>query len=572
MSEAISPRVEAHLITSRRVCGLLVVYRWLSLAPVVVALASASLTPNLPLSLAAAVALNLIITLAAQPAGAALRRWPLLLLGDLALCGGLIWLSGGWDSPYYLYSFSPLLAAAFFFQWRGAILGAAGMAAFFALAGSGQAGAGPAWLKLIEELTGYFVMATVFGSAATLLARYTKSLVELNRAHRDLEVIHQLTLALQSAADVVEVEECVLEAVTNDLGFPRAVIALVDQQENVLTAWLGKARDGRAMFAGGLPHPIRLPLTPDAGAIAQSLLAGQSQLAANGRLTSNEQVNTYLGPEAYHIFPLQLRQHPVGVLLVDASSGDDPSSLHSLHAVGNQAAVAVGTTMLCVDRAQRLAVQDERIRIARELHDTASQSLFGIVFALDGLGKLLPDQPQMVKVELEQVRDLAETTRAQMRQSIMDLWPSALTAETFEADLRRFVTQTCRAGELQMDVQVRGAFARLSPLHRRSLYRMAQEALTNVVKHAHARRAEVLLEIGASQASLSVRDDGRGFDPAGALARERDRERFGLRGITERAASLGGVCQVISAPGAGATVVTSLPLTDAHELPPPLRR
>lgn len=554
------------LLNARQVLRLLVFYRWFSLIPAILLLAtglSHAALPTLSVTLAGAASVNLFITLLGDRLNALLKCRPWLLTIDLLFCYALIVLTGGWNTPYYLYSLSPLLAAAFFFQLRGALLGATAMAGLLILGGIGRDSADLVWLQLAGQLTGYFVIAGAFGYAASLLARLTDAHIELDRTYRDLEVIHELTVSLQSAADVVEVEERVLEAVTHDLGFRRAVIARVDQQENVLTAWLGKARDGRALFAGGLPHPIRVALTPESGVIAQSVLAGQVQLAARSPLTSNDQVNTYLGSEPYHIFPLQLREHPVGVLLVNASEDKDPAHLRSLQAIGSQAAVAVGTTLLCIDRAQRLAVQDERIRIARELHDTVSQSLFGIVYALDGLGKLLPDQPETVKVELEQVKDLAETTRLQMRQSIMDMWPSALTAETFEADLRRFVTQMCPADELQVDIQVRGAFARLSPLRRRNLYRVAQEALTNVVKHAQARRVEVLLDIGDAQASLTVRDDGRGFDPAVVSWRAHDRERFGLRGIRERAASLGGVCEVISAPGAGVTVRASLPLTDA---------
>ncbi|MDW8325696.1 MAG: GAF domain-containing sensor histidine kinase [Anaerolineales bacterium] len=542
----------------------MILYRWLSLIPALVSLAiGGDSAPLIAIGvLLAAVLVNLLITLLPTQLNAMLRRRPWLLALDVLFCAALAGLTDGWNSSYYLYAFSPLLAAAFFFEMRGALLTAAGMAGLFLVVGHWGAAPDRDWLRLVAQLVGFFLIAGTFGYATHLLARLRMSHAELNRMHRDLAVIHSLTLSLQSASDINEVEERVLTAVTGDLGFPCAVMALVDQNERVITAWVGKARDGRPLFAGGLPHPARVPLTADEGPIAQCLLDGQMRLSVAQVRTSNERVNAYLGQTAYHIFPLLLREHPVGVLLVDASEQADPARLYSLQAIVNQAAVAVGTTMLCIDRAQRLAVQDERIRIARELHDTVSQSLFGIVYALEGLGKLLPDRPETVKLELEQVKALAETTRVQMRQSIMDMWPSALTAETFEADLRRFVTEICHADDLQVDIQVRGPFARLSPLRRRSLYRVAQEALTNVVKHAQARHVEVLLDIGDDQAGLTVRDDGRGFDPAIVNGRVHDRERFGLRSIRERVASLGGTCEVISAPGAGATVRTSLPLTD----------
>jgi signal transduction histidine kinase len=551
---------------TRQVFRLLVAYRWLSLIPPALVLLTGwgnGAPWLLGITLLAAASVNLLLTSLSIQFNTWLRRWPGLLMIDLLFTSSLVALTGGWNSPYYLYTFSPLLGAALFFQLRGALLAVAGMAGLFVLAGLSQTGATFNWLQLAEQLAAYLILGGAVGYATTLLARYTNSLTDLDRAHSDLAVIHELTVSLQSAADVVEVEERVLEVVTRELGFPRAVIALVDQREHVLTAWLGMARNGHPMLAGGLPHPLRLPITSNDGAIAQSLLDGQARLSVESHLTANEQMNDYLGRGPYHLFPLQLREHSVGVLLVDASEDDDPTRRHSLRAIAGQAAVAVGTTMLCIDRAQRLAVQDERIRIARELHDTASQSLFGIVFALDGLAKLLPGQPETVKAELAQVRDLAETTRAQMRQSIMDMWPSALTAETFELDLRRFVTQMCRRDELQVDIRVRGSFSDLSPLRRRSLYRVAQEALTNVVKHAAAERVEVVLDVNEPLASLTIQDDGRGFDPAVVATRAHDRERFGLRGITERVTSLGGACEVVSTPGAGTTLRVSLPLTDA---------
>jgi signal transduction histidine kinase len=254
-----------------------------------------------------------------------------------------------------------------------------------------------------------------------------------------------------------------------------------------------------------------------------------------------------------------LREHPVGVLLVEASEKEDPVRLESLRAIASQAAVAVGTTMLCIDRAQRLAVQDERVRIAREIHDTVSQSLFGITYSLDACIKLLPEQPGTVKAELSSLSSLAQATRDELRQSILNIWPSELTAERFASDLRRYATGACRAGELDFAIDVRGDFSILSAGAKRSLYRIAQEALNNVVRHATASRARVCLDIVNGEALLAVRDDGRGFDPEVALAREYDRERFGLRGIRDRAASLGGTSEFVSRPDAGATVLVALP-------------
>jgi signal transduction histidine kinase len=548
------------LANGRREFQLLVLYRWLSLIPPVLALTlgGSGALPQAAYVLLVAALLNLLITLLAVQLNAMLHLWPWLLAVDLAFCAVLAGLTGGWDTPYYLYTLSPLLAAAFFFQLRGAMLSAMGMAALFIGAGLGTAAPDSNSLRLAIQVVGFFLIAGVMGYAATLTARLQASHRELNRVHRDLEVIHSLTLSLQSASDINEVEERVLSAVTSDLGFSQAVITLVDQNENAITSWLGKAREGRRLFADGLPHPAQVPLLPAAGLIAQSLADGQVRLSARDVFTADEQINHYLGSKAYHIFPMVLREHPVGVLLVEAEEREAAVRLQSLQAIASQAAVAVGTTMLCIDRAQRLAIQDERIRIAREIHDTVSQSLFGITFSLDACVKLLPGQPDTVKTELANLQTLAQATRDDLRQSILDIWPSELTAERFAADLRRYVAGACRAGGLEVAIEVRGDFNLLNTRARRGLYRIAQEALNNVVRHAGASQAQVCLDILNGQAMLAVRDNGRGFDPHVAMAREINREHFGLRGIRDRAASLGGTTEIVSQPGAGATVLVSL--------------
>ncbi len=224
---------------------------------------------------------------------------------------------------------------------------------------------------------------------------------DLKQAQRDLHVIHELTLSVQGAADVNEVEQRVLDAVTGDLGFERAVVALVDQEKGVVTAWLGKARDGSNVLAGGLPHPARLPLADGDSVVARALLDGKTRLEVAAPCTNHPYLDAHLKMERAHVFPMVLRENPVGVMLVQADAGAaEAGRLHSLESVASQAAVAVGTTLLCIDRARRFAVQNERIRIARDIHDTVSQSLFGMVYSLEACSRLLPSDPDRVSEEL----------------------------------------------------------------------------------------------------------------------------------------------------------------------------
>ena len=117
---------------------------------------------------------------------------------------------------------------------------------------------------------------------------------------------------------------------------------------------------------------------------------------------------------------------------------------NTLLTVANQAALALGTTILCIDRARRLAVETERNRIARDIHDTVAQSLFGIVYSLDACITMLPQKADDVRNELIELRTLANNAHDEVRRSIFDLWPSALTIELFMADLTNYISGCCR--------------------------------------------------------------------------------------------------------------------------------
>ena len=561
-------KFDSHLTNPRRAFSLLILYHRISLIPpagsFILALSDGDLPGRLVVALGFAVILNILISIFYAPLNRDVLRYPQLLAVDLVLVAILIALSGGWQTPYYLYALSPLLAAAFFFRFRGAVITTTIFVPLYLAAiliAFSYSGEPPNWLVVIIAVVGFYLISAVFGYAATLMQHLRSAGDDLADAHRDLEVIHDLTTSLQSAADVNEVEERVLEALTTELNFDRAVVALVDEDERVITAWVGRARQGPVNRK--LPHSAQLPLSAEGGVVSQALLEGSFILSASAPLTNDEAINAHLGMERAHIFPLLLREHPVGVLLVEAGgSRNDAAGLHSLQSIANQAAVSLGTTMMCIDRAQRLAIQEERIRIAQDIHDTVSQSLFGIVYTLDGCLKLLPDQPQAVEPELRRVLGVAEETRAEIRKSILDIWPSTLTAGQFVADLDKYATTICQVDDLDLDFQVTGDFSMLSSRARRSLYRISQEALANIGQHSDASQAQVCVEVTSERAILSIRDNGNGFEPDQALKRIYGREHFGLRGMQERARSLGGACEINSQPGAGSTVMVDIPLSD----------
>lgn len=564
MSETTFDGVD-RLTSPRRVFRYLILYRWLSLIPPLVTLILADEKTLTLLTLIIAAAINALISLFSRQLNGTLRTHPWLLAIDLVLTAVLITLTGGWQSPYYLYALSPLLVAAFFFQLRGALLASTLFLPLYlasVLAASTFSNEPLDWLAVVTAVVGFYLISGAFGYASVLVNQLRNARDSLFDAHRDLEVIHDLTISLQSAADVEEVQESVLEAVTFNLGFKRAAVGLVDQDRNLITGWLGRARDGKMTSNGGLPHVAQIPLSKGGGATAEALLSRRVLQSTDQPGTTDSWIQDHFGMTEYRIFPMLLREHAVGVLLVDEiGAHEDSARLRSLEFIANQAAVAIGTTMMCIDRAQRLAVQEERLRIAQDIHDTVSQSLFGIVYTLDGSLKLLPEQPDVVVPELERALRVAKETHDEVRQSIMAIWPTEVTADRFAKGLRRYAADICQADDLQIVFDVNGDFDRLSTQARRGLYRIAQEALTNVAHHASASEVSVTVDVAIDQVALTIKDNGQGFDPEEALIREYNREHFGLRGMKERASSLGGTCEIESHPNSGTSVMVDIPLS-----------
>ncbi len=309
--------------------------------------------------------------------------------------------------------------------------------------------------------------------------------------------------------------------------------------------------------------PQPLALRSENGKIFKALLNRNLLRSNDEMLIQHPELDNWLRQNRWFILPLYLREHPVGLLLVD-KSGLTTEREHTLMTVANQAALALGTTILCIDRARRLAVETERNRIARDIHDTVAQSLFGIVYSLDACIKMLPTQADEVKNELIELRSLANNAHDEVRRSIFDLWPSALTVELFKADLMNYVSSCCRPRPFSIIFNNNGDFNSLAPGLRRTVYRMAQEALANSARHSGAQSARLCLTVTDDEVYLVITDAGQGFDPDLALSRGVNREHFGLQGIRERARAMGGDCEINSQPGAGARIMINLPIRDGH--------
>lgn len=544
-------RVESIFKTNRGFV-FLVIYRWVTLIPAIFVIGQTS--SHLPplVILALALTANLVITVFNRPLNKLVLDWPASLGIDLLFSGALLAMSGGAQSPYYLHALSPLLAGAFLFQTRGALLTALFFTPLYVVADRLGFQGSPSMPSFVMQLAGIWLIPLLFAYPSALLKSVKKANEDLASAHRQLEIIHDLTVLLQAAPDLISVQERVLGAVTTDLGFSKAVVATVDPAREEIGGWLTYPPEK------SFPKPRASALHSGNGRIMEAIHERTSILSDGQNLAEDAKLDEWLKQRRWLIIPMYLREHPVGVLLVDESDLT-PERESTLMTVTNQAALALGTTILCIDRARRLAVETERNRIARDIHDTVAQSLFGILYSLDACITMLPEKAMDVRNELIELRSLANTAHDEVRRSIFDLWPSALTLEMFISDLTNYVSGCCRPRPFSIVFANHGDFNLLSPGMKRTVYRMAQEALANSARHSGAKSARLCLTVTQNDVYLVATDEGKGFDPSVALSRSLSREHFGLQGILERAHAMGGECEVISRPGAGARVMIRLP-------------
>lgn len=208
------------------------------------------------------------------------------------------------------------------------------------------------------------------------------------------------------------------------------------------------------------------------------------------------------------------------------------------------------------DETRNAATLAERNRLAGEIHDSLQQGLTGLMLQIDATLKL-PGLSPDVRSRLNVARNMVSFTRHEVQHAVWDM-ESPLFAGTELGEALSKIVGLINPGAVRIDVHVSGVPIPLSSTTKHHLLRIAQEAITNAVRHAKAQTIKVQLEYQGDAIALSVTDDGQGFDADSVLATGIGH--FGLRGLRERAAKIDGELRIQSAPGAGASVMITVPL------------
>jgi signal transduction histidine kinase len=381
---------------------------------------------------------------------------------------------------------------------------------------------------------------------------------ELARGQSELLIQSLSFLAAESNLDkflghVLKVTVQQLEGVGGTLWFPDPTNGAIRLHLEYL--------DSRVIPAAASHHPAVLQLLPVGGRPVSTFPRDRPETyvlsdEVSGMPEENRAYINSLGVRTLLTVPMILGKETVGWICV-RSSKSDPTELESkiylAEALAGQATLAVQMARLG-EQARQAAVLEERNRIARDIHDTLAQGFTGVVINLEAATRTLKkDNIGLTLEHIEHARSLAQAGLAEARLSVGALRPGALKRADLDDALRALLRRFEAGGTIHALCTVSGDKFALPEEVENELLRIAQEGMTNVLKHARARQVELKLAFAHDTVSLLIADDGIGFDPRA------HHDGFGLLGMRERAERIGARLLVDSRPAHGTRVETTLP-------------
>jgi signal transduction histidine kinase len=369
------------------------------------------------------------------------------------------------------------------------------------------------------------------------------------RAHQ-LQTIARISAAAASRLDIAELVETVYTLAHENFNQYHIAIYLIGDEPRPVLRCVE-----RAPASGELELCASIPLDADYSVVARAGKTRKSVIVNNMREAVGYTLLPHIADLRSEIaVPMVAGDRLIGVVDVQSSKSNrfTDTDVYIMAMLADLIAVAVQNARLYT-QAQELAALEERTRLARELHDSVSQALYGIGLGARTAKMLLERDPSRLKEPLEYVLSLAEAGLAEMRALIFELRPESLEQEGLITALVK------QAASLQArhNIRVATEFCDEPPFNidaKETLYRIAREALHNTVKHAHASEIELKLTTCDEGYLLSIKDNGVGFDPGGSFPGH-----LGLKSMRERTERMNGSFEVHSRTDAGTHIRVTIP-------------
>lgn len=372
---------------------------------------------------------------------------------------------------------------------------------------------------------------------------------ELNRRAQQLEALYRADEELYRHLDMDDVLQTLVKVAVDLLQADKSVVMVWDKLRQQLVV--------QAIY-GFDPASATARVIPPAGSLA-GMVASTGAPAVVEDTTCDARVARYLtDPESIRAFmhvPIKVNEQILGVYTVayvqPRRFSEDDQRLFM--ALAQRAALAVENARL-YERAQYAAAVEERNRLARELHDAVTQTLFSATLIADVLPRLWQRNPEQGQQRLADLRELTRGALAEMRTLLLELRPASLTEMSLDDLLRQLADAIIGRARLPIEIEVVGR-QQVPAEVQVAFYRIAQESLNNIVKHAAAAQVYIRLTYQPEAVTLSIQDNGRGFDldnlPVNSL---------GLGIMRERAAKIGAALTITSQINHGACVTVVWPI------------
>ena len=379
---------------------------------------------------------------------------------------------------------------------------------------------------------------------------------DLERRNHELSVLNAIARELNRSVDLSEALEFTLSQVAELLGLRTGWIWLVDESSSepylaaVQNLPPALANDPRRMDGAGYCYCL------------DTYKKGDLSGAANVNVLTCSRLKGLVdgtGGLRYHAsIPLYAGDEKLGVMNVASPDWRSLSSedLQLLYTIGDLLSIAVERARLFA-RSTQLGAVEERNRLAREIHDTIAQDLTATTLQLESADALLDtgSSTERAREPLRRALSLTQSNLEEARRSVLDLRAAPLEDRSLSEALQALVNGWATETGVPVRFQAVNGSRPLPPRVEVALYRICQEALTNVARHAKARRVTVRLVATPRQVQLTIEDYGLGFD-----ASDTAEDRHGLVGMNERARMLGGALDLSTSPGAGTRVRVTVPL------------
>ncbi len=557
-----SPVLSKKPLSMYQVFRALILFRWASLGLVAFIYLKGATPSYIDLSyfwhvFIFAVLYNLIITIWSKEFFDFQEKSAFFAFFDMGFSFAFLTLTGTWGSPFFVYTMSSFLILGLYGTLKVGVIGAAiwSLLYFFSLQINGFTVARISSLQEIDiffaHFFDFFIFSGIWAYMCSLISQLNDAYFSLNEKREALTkvnlalknkqsqllALYKISKSISSKHMKGEILDAALNAL-KEMGFERCTIWLVEEDRLKPVSFLKRLSE--------------IPLSSE-NLLTLSLRKKEMlNINSAGSIRKTEEFLGFNTNFSFAVFPLVIEDEPLGLLVVESNSQQLLSEeIEVLKLFADQIVLSLQRIRL-YERVREYAVSQERNRIAEEIHDSVVQNLYGASFLTSSLAdeKLNPN----VKKKLEMINASVLRSLRELRFALLN-WASLEWDIDFKELLEKYAHEFSTYSGIRVKVNIKGNGKELPSLKVKDFLRILQESLSNVWRHSQAKEAEVCLSFTKKGVSLSIKDEGKGFD----MNLTKNGAGMGIKNIKERTKKHGGRLYLKSIPNKGTLLRVWIP-------------